>query len=42
MDFLLTEIIMFPYKNNFCRGTFLCLVTISILVIYKNKLLWLT
>ena len=22
MSFLLTEIIMFPYKNNFCRGTF--------------------
>ena len=22
MSFLPTEIIMFPYKNNFCRGTF--------------------
>ena len=42
MDFLLTEIIMFPYKNNFCRGTFLWLISIPISTIYKNKSLWLT
>ena len=31
MRFLLTEIIMFLYKNNFCRGTFLWLISMFFL-----------